>query len=472
MLASSNPSVSVFEYLESMPGTTLRRLYQHPSTALAVFRRMLPHLAKTFVMSMLYLPKPLPVSELALWTKSGSSREKERALGLLSRLHMVTSIGATKETPQCLVLSQNFAASLRIALTGGDTKQSFGIMSTEPVDEKIDKAFLDAYAQSRWESILHYVVNSVGESIGSEDGPSLDVRNLLEAGQLVKKRGRVVEITTSGFTFLLQEVNAQVWTLLILFVKHQEAENFLAPEILSFLFMLGSLELGRAYDTKALSREQQTLLEHLSHLGLIYSPSSNSSQFFPTRLATTLTSDASALRSISSGFDDAMRNTAGNGFIIIQTNYRLYAYTSSPLQIAVLNLFTRLYARYPDMVAGRISRSSIREAIRHGITSDQIISYLITHAHPQLIKSAQEKHAPILPPTVVDQIRLWQIENERMKATSGFLFKDFTSQAEYEGPCKYAEEIGVRKWKSDAKRMFFVTRHEQIAMYIKQNKSK
>lgn len=461
--------MGVFEYLESMPGTTLRRLYQHPSTALAVFRRMLPHLAKTFVMSMLYLPKPLPVSELALWMKSGSAREKERALGLLSRLNMVTSISATKETPQCLVLSQNFAASLRIALTGGDIKQSFGIMSTEPVGEKIDIPFLDDYAQKQWESILHYVVNSVGDSIGSQDGPSLDVRNLLEAGELVKKSGRAVEITTSGFTFLLQEVNAQVWTLLILFVKHQEADNFLAPEILSFLFMLGSLELGRAYDTKALSREQGSLLGHLSNLGLIYVPSSNSTQFFPTRLATTLTSDASALRSIS---NDAMQNSAGNGFIIIETNYRLYAYTKSPLQIAVLNLFTKLNARYPDMVAGRISRSSIREAIRHGITSDQIISYLTTHAHPQLIKSSQDKHTPILPPTVVDQIRLWQIENERMKATSGFLFKDFTSQAEYEGPCKYAEEIGVRRWKNDAKRMFFVTRHEQIATYIKQNKSK
>jgi len=40
--------MSVFEYLESMPGTTFRRLYQHPSTALAIFRRMLPHLGILF----------------------------------------------------------------------------------------------------------------------------------------------------------------------------------------------------------------------------------------------------------------------------------------------------------------------------------------------------------------------------------------------------------------------------------------
>ena len=37
-------SLRSFEYLEQLPGTVFRRLYQQPSTALAVFRRMLPHL--------------------------------------------------------------------------------------------------------------------------------------------------------------------------------------------------------------------------------------------------------------------------------------------------------------------------------------------------------------------------------------------------------------------------------------------
>lgn len=39
-------SLASFEYLEKLPGVTFRRLYEQPSTALAVFRRMLPHLGK------------------------------------------------------------------------------------------------------------------------------------------------------------------------------------------------------------------------------------------------------------------------------------------------------------------------------------------------------------------------------------------------------------------------------------------
>lgn len=54
-----------------------------------------------------------------------------------------------------------------------------------------------------------------------------------------------------------------------------------------------------------------------------------------------------------------------------------------------------------------------------------------------------------------------------MKATPGYLFKDFNTQADFEAPCKYAEEIGVLVWKSESQRKFFVTRHEQVAAYLR-----
>lgn len=244
-------------------------------------------------------------------------------------------------------------------------------------------------------------------------------------------------------------------------------------EVLSFLFMLGSLELSRGYSKTKLTETQQVMLQYLVDFGLVYIPAQAPDQFFPTRLATTLTSDASALRSVAAGFDAALSAASGTkGFIIIETNYRLYAYTDSPLQIAVLSLFTRLGVRYPNMVTGRITRKSVANAIAHGITSDQIITYLSTHAHPQLVKQAAVNGTPVLPPTVVDQIRLWQIENERMKASAGFLFKEFESQKEFEGCALYADQIGVLIWRNNAKRMFFVTRHEQLRDYIKARKNK
>ncbi|KAI9784877.1 MAG: RNA polymerase II transcription factor B 52 kDa subunit [Candelina submexicana] len=415
-------------------------------------------------MAMLYNSHPLLITDLEAWVRPDSRRERDHAVSLLDRLHIFTTTSEPGQ-PRAYTLTNPFAASLRLALTGGGNHHSFGVPCNTPDKHSIDIDFLDAFARTQWEGILHYMVGTTGTGLQvSGKGATPSAKTLLQNGKLVGKHGSKAEITKKGFSFLLQEVNAQVWALLVIYLETADNLNMDPVEVLSFLFMLGSLELGQDYSTRTLTSTQTQMLDDLSDYGIVYRRSQSSTRFYPTRLATTLTSDAGALRSVSAGFDSALRSGDGKGFIVIETNYRIYAYTSSPLQIAVLALFTRLSTRYPNMVSGRISRESIRRAIGTGITSDQIITYLTTHAHPQM-----RKNTPILPPTVVDQIRLWQIEGERMKSTVGLLFKDFATLEEYMAPCQYAEEIGVLVWKNESKRMFFVTRHEQVASFLKRN---
>lgn len=242
-------------------------------------------------------------------------------------------------------------------------------------------------------------------------------------------------------------------------------------EVLSFLFMLGSLELGQAYSTTNLTSTQRMLLDDLTDFGLVYHPTPESPYYYPTRLATTLNSDVSALTPADTTIStdpsaqpltNSLRSSPENkGYIIIETNYRLYAYTSSVLQISVLALFAKLKSRFPNLVSGKLTKDSIQGAISFGITAEQIISYLTTHAHPTMAKNT-----PILPPTVVDQIRLWQIEGDRMKATNGHLLKEFPTQAEYEECVRYAESLGVLVWKTDQKKALFVNKFEQIKMWL------
>lgn len=423
-------------------------------------------------MALLYISHPLPVTDLESWVRSDSRRERDHALNLLERLHVLTAT-VNPGQPRAYSLTNPFAASLRLALTGGGDHKSFGVTCSTSIKDVVTIAKLDEFARKQWEGVLGYMVGSTGIDLADADVKlSQAVKTLLQFGGLVETKNRKVDITQDGFAFILQEVNAQVWTLLILYLENAEQLGMDSVDVLSFLFMLGSLELGQAYSKANLSPTQTLMLADLGDFGIVHSPSPQSTYFYPTRLATTLTSDAGALRSASVGFDSALHSTSGphndvnqnrSGFIVVETNYRLYAYTSSPLQIAILHLFARLSTRYPNMVSGKITRESIRRAIGMGITSEQIISFLSTHAHPQM----RLKNDPVLPATVVDQIRLWQIEGERMKATTGFLFKEFVSAAEFEAPCQYAEEIGVLVWKNEARRMFFVTRHEQIASFLK-----
>lgn len=409
------------------------------------------------------------------------SRERDSALSILGRLHILSNT-TTATNVRAYMVTDPFAVSLRQALTGAEKTQSFGVLYRLSDAENVSISDLDDYARRQWEGVLGYMVGTSGLGIQRDANLSKGVKQLLQAGHLVEIRDRRVEITQDGFAFVLQDVGTQVWHILILYVESAEAIGMDSVEVLSFIFLLSSLELGKSYEKKHLTSNQLRTLTDLADFGIVYQDSPEASHFYPTRLATTLTSDSSALGNpiagTLSGPVGADSNQPGSGFIIIETNYRLYAYTSSPLQISLIALFTTLKYRFPNLVTGKVTRQSIRRAIEMGITADQIVSYLATHAHPQMRKhnasrstSNQAGIPPsVLPPTVVDQIRLWQLERDRVRATAGFLFKDFVSLAEYEAPCRYAEEIGVLIWKSDRQRRFFVTRHEQVAAFLRSRK--
>jgi len=229
-------------------------------------------------------------------------------------------------------------------------------------------------------------------------------------------------------------------------------------EVLSFLFMLSTMELGREYSTESLSDTQRAMLEDLRDYGLIWQRKASSRRFSPTRLATTLTSSLPPLPTAT--------KTGGakdQGFIVLETNYRLYAYTDNPLQTAVLNLFVSIKWRFPNLVVGAITRESVRKALLNGITADQIISYLTTYAHSQM-----RKNRPLLPVTVQDQIRLWELERNRIKTQEGFLYTAFASQADYEFVLNYARQLDVVLWENTAKRCFFgsVEGHANIRGFI------
>ncbi|KAG6997517.1 hypothetical protein G7Y79_00040g076820 [Physcia stellaris] len=455
-------SLRIIDYLETLPGVTKNQLYKQPSTVLAVFRRIQSHLAKTLVMALLYMGRPIPVTDLDSWVRPDCLKEREKTVVQLERLSIL-SVVSNPGKPKAYNLTKTFAASLRLALVGGGNHMSFGIPCNDPYGDPVSIEELDEYAREQWESVLGFMVGSPWKPAGSK-GVELSeaVTKLLQGGGLIDMKTK--KITRAGFAFLLQDVNAQVWEVLMLYL---EGSSYVMQmdkvEVLSFLFMLGSLELGQSYDKSNLTETQSSMVGDLTEFGIILDEES-SPVFYPTRLATTLTSDAGALRSaISSTTVEA----GTPGFIVLETNYRIYAYTSSALQIAILQLFSTLKVRYPNMIAGKITRDSVRRAVSQGITADQIISFLDTHAHPQMRKTN-----PVLPPTVVDQIRLWQIEGERMATTEGYLFREFEDYEEYERTVNYARDVGVLLWKNNNKKLFFVDKVQQIASFVKAEKAR
>lgn len=219
---SSTASQRALDYLEQLPGTTFTKLYQQPSTALAIFRRMLPHLAKHIVMAMLYMPTPFAITDLDAWVKpaGASASAKEQALSILQRLRILEEADG-----RAYKLADAFAKGLRLALTGGGAHRSFGVPCSTPDAKVMTIDFLDTFARRQWEAILYYVVGSADAAARGEVEISAGTKQLLQDGEFVivsGVKGNNVAITEKGFSFLLQEINAQIWTLLIVYLKVSE----------------------------------------------------------------------------------------------------------------------------------------------------------------------------------------------------------------------------------------------------------
>ncbi|GAA34589.2 transcription initiation factor TFIIH subunit 4 [Clonorchis sinensis] len=413
---SAPKAASIFEYIRNVDILLLDELFSHPPTCLVIFRE-LPELAKHFVARLLFVEQPIPKSIVSGWVEKGSQALLQDACRALSDLRIWHSVdGNVARGAWCL--SKKYQESLRISLFGGG-KPLLGDLGSTAVDKySKDVDFLETYAAERWDALLHFMVGSESSEVGSVVQDVLLLSNLMKGGT----PDTPVGITKHGFHFLLMSRPDQVR-----------------------LFLLHYFDYLKSYPVDALTAPQQEVLQQMRELGLAYQRKRTAPRFYVTPLATVLSgsrchqpamSSGSVLSAIPTGVShlegtDSVQPTASStsdvGYILLETNFRLYAYTDSPLRTALLSLFSKIRARFPNLVVADITRDSVREALIRGITADQIISFLTTNAHPDMLREP-----PILPPTLVDQIRLWELERDRFVFQEGCLYEQFSKSADFE----------------------------------------
>lgn len=454
-------------YLKTKSSSDIESLYNHPSICLAVYRE-LPEIARQFVIRILFVEQPVPQAVITSWTSQLYSKEHAMATTTLSDLVIWRSAAIPGGLP-AWELTPTFKKNLKIALLGGGRPWSMS-NALETDSKARDITFLDNYAVSRWRCVLHYMVGASGAIKESDsEGISPDAVRILLTANLMKRDetdGTPV-ITRQGFQFLLLDTQSQVWHFMLQYLDSCEEKGLNLAECLSMLFQLSFSTLGRDYSSEGLSTGLLTFLQHLREFGLVYQRKRKAGRFYPTRLALNISNKRSIVSAISS--ETECKQDKCN--IIVETNYRIYAYTDSNLQVALLGLFTELLYRFPNLVVGVMTRDSVRQAFRGGITADQIISYLEQHAHTNMF---HKEHTTInskslLPPTVVDQIKLWENERNRFTFTEGVAYNQFLSQSDFITLRDYAQSINVLMWQQERTRTMVVTKngHEDVKKFWK-----
>ena len=394
---------NIYDYLLTLPSAAFPKLYRDQSACLAVYRSLSP-VSQQLVIRLLNVSEPVASSVFKSWVTPQFKEKLSGELKRLCALHILKKSSyrnpATDKKTSSYLVTTAFAQGLITCLFGNGDGVDRGNRSDHTDKRAPGGDDLEKYAKQKWEQILHFMVGSTRESTNG-------VTYVLNTCGLMKSDGGGrPRITSKGFQFVLEDLSTQLWEFIYSYLETCSGRELDIVEVIAFLFHLGYALLGQCFPVSSLSITEQALLQDLYEFGLVYRRKGTSRWYYATKLAYSLISPSHDTFSFDSNSE--------TGFIVIETNYRVYAYTSSTLSISLLGLFVDLTCRFPNLAVGIVTRESVREALMNGITADQIIRFLTKNVHPQL-----KNQVPVVPGALTDQIYLWEMERNRLRRTHG-----------------------------------------------------
>lgn len=485
---------ALVQYLSSLPPVNLDRLYADSWVCHALLRA-LPPLARLYVVRLAAAHGSLPKALVDSWparVREAAKRHEEsmQQLHLLRLVHRVPAAGSGQEQ---LRLHEAFGAAMLDSLGQGPPGLADDASARHGKDKNMVGADeLERMGAAKWERLMSRVISPPDRPIplaiasqieaaeaaeGSAAGAAgASLQELLEAAGLIEARNgaedeggagggdglgsadglapaqqqRRWRTSREGKRYLLESLLSQVWKVLLAYVSLCRRVSPAAHDAaLSLALRLPLLPAATDYPSDDLSELQRRALTDFAELlGIAFQRKPNSRRFYATPHAASLlaafdsaaAAAASASPSPGPAGASAARGLEG-GWLIIETNFRLYAHSSSELRARVLRSFALLSYQLPGLIVGSLTRTSIQHAVDSGVDAAAIVAYLERNAHP--LMAAQ---TPVLPETVVNQIHLWAKERSRMAADRCKLYDAFDSLRRFDEACTYAREIGAHLW--------------------------
>ncbi|WOK92805.1 RNA polymerase II transcription factor B subunit 2 isoform X4 [Canna indica] len=409
------------DMVAALPAMKLDKLYESAFICEAVLRS-LPPMAKRYVLQMLYIDSPVTAKSMEEWLLPDGFSKHKVAIDRLLQLRVFVEVNDRKKETSYKI-NPKFQSNIQKHLVDG------GTIPREPMASNIVVRLptiedLETYASQQWECFLLQLINSSqAEKLTSFSSSMIKV---FQRGLLSSRENETPKLTENGFQFLLMDTNAQLWYIIREYISTAEDRGVDPTDLISFLLELSFHTLGQAYNLNTLTDVQRSAIKDLAGLGLVkLQQGRKESWFVPTKLATNL----------SLSFTDSSSNK--EGFVVVETNFRLYAYSTSKLYCEILRLFSRIEYQLPNLIVGAITKESLYNAFENGITAEQIISFLQQNAHPRVAQKI-----PTVPENVTDQIRLWETDRNRVETTPSYLYEDFPSKDVFEAACDFARELG------------------------------
>lgn len=284
---------------------------------------------------------------------------------------------------------------------------------------------------TKFEEILKFLVtkNNVNHAPG--------VVNVLKFSNLIDNN---YDITNKGFEFLLKPRYDQYWFLIIAALKFYCVDEIL--QISNFMSIMELSNMLPIYKYKLKKDVNKKFYDFLSYLGLIKLENDILTIYHNLFVK----SDTKKLR-----------------FILLETNFKLYAYTSSVYEMSIIQLFSNIYLKMPNLIKASITEDSLSNAFSKGVTSQQIINFLKSYS---LFED--------IPVAIISQIIIWETKRKRIKIFPGYLYSNFLNLIDYQKVVKFCLSNDCIIEKDDEKRMIVIKPdyNEVVKKFVKQQINK
>ncbi|KAI5187784.1 transcription initiation factor TFIIH subunit 4 [Nematocida homosporus] len=268
------------------------------------------------------------------------------------------------------------------------------------------------------------------KTISVKNSTSGTIRRLM-AKQKMMENG---EITHKGFNFLLETRKNQMWMLILAHLQIEGTKD----EILGLAEIL-TKDAKRVY---LLDRyeEKTKILDVFKSLGL----------------ASVVDGKVHFSRSFSLLFDES---TCQERFLILESNFRMYIYGESQLNIFILSLFTIRTREFPNLIVATITEESVKRAFELGITAQQLCRYL------------QSNSFYAIDVNVLEQIQLWERRRKRIFWWESYLFNNFLNHKDFLSVVSFCKSNHIEYNAYKEQRILIVgtENYETIKAFIKQH---
>jgi hypothetical protein len=289
---------------------------------------------------------------------------------------------------------------------------------------------LKTRAFSKWNNMHKFMLKRTSNLTNVQDLPS-NVVGALEDASLIMSRDRN---NSTCFDFLLDNIKSQVSIFLYAYCKHlfkikykylrgdkSNKEAVSEGNILNLIFHLTLLFPTGSYMVKksAEALEELHLTYELVHdvmtdldsVGLLRVKEEDGNiEFFATTPLIHNIFNSNAI--LERGFKNE---------IIVECDFKIYAYSNnSEYMEALLNHFTEIKFKMPTFVVCSIEEEKVREAYNSGIQPSQILRYLNSNTHKEVMKAKMhlmseeeiqniDKTYAFIPENIVQQMIIWNI---------------------------------------------------------------